>query len=214
MQDVSEGHECFLSKPQWRQLLSTASAPIVVNGPPGLRLRVQLCEFLVDIPGLVEQATSLLSCSQNSPSELQYTEILQHVLAMRNKMADWHAQEVLPLLQAQVAPPELPPLDSDHHSTLISSIARTPTKHDLLLAVNDCVVNATIAKLEQLLLQLFESFPCDDTQSTWDINAGAMKARIVTALEALDRVRTTNSVAAKPLEFGLRQLGFDGLTLT
>jgi hypothetical protein len=207
VQDLSEGQECFLSKPQWRQLLSTTSEPIVVDGPPGLRLRAQLCGFLVDIPGLVEQATSLLTCLESKPGEYQYTDILQRLLAMRNKIAGWYTQEVLPLLRARA-------VDPDHHSILISCLARTPTKHDLLLAVNDCVANATIARLEQLLLQLFEAFPCGDTQSTCDINAGTIKTRIVTALEALDRVRTTSSVAAKPLEFGLRQLGFDTITST
>lgn len=196
-------------QPQWRQLLGTISAPIVVDGPPGLRIRAQLCEFLVDIPGLVEQATSLLSCLQTGPGELQYADILQHLLATRNRIADWYTQQVLPLLRAELAPTELPPLDSDRHSTLISGNARTPTKHDLLLTVSDCVVNATIAKLEQLLLQLFEAIPCGDTHSTCEINAGTVKTRIVTALEALERVRITSSVAAKPLQFGLRQLGLD-----
>lgn len=205
VQDLSEGQECFLSDPRWRQFLSTEYASIVVDGPPGLRLRVKLCEFLVNIPGLVKQATKLLACLENRPGELQCTEILHQVLAMRNEMGTWYAQHVLPLLRAQLVPKEHAPLD--HQATLISSIASTPKNQDLLLTITDSVANATIARLEQLALQLFGVLPHGRSLSAYDINLSTMQTRVAMALGALYRVQITNSMAAKPLEFGLKQLG-------
>jgi len=120
-------------------------------------------------------------------------------------MDAWYVTEVQPLLRLQLIREEH--TTTNHNTVHNSSIASTSTNQDLLLTITDCVTNAAIAKLERLALELCETLPDDSSLGTFDINQSTTKRRAAMALQGLYRVQVTNSMAAKPLEFGLKQLG-------
>ena len=59
VQDASAGCECFLAQHQWRQVLGSTSHPASDDEPASISLRSELCEFLVDVPGLIQEATKI-----------------------------------------------------------------------------------------------------------------------------------------------------------
>ena len=215
VQDIGEGRNCFLSDPEWRNLLDTAPEPAVVGNMPGLRLRVTLCDILVGIPDLVEEATRVMSSFGAEPSSTalkakRQMHVFWRVIAEKLKLESWYMKEVQPLLKVELPIPESTDsklmLDPNNNSTAPT----LPVYQELLLAVNDCVANAILLTMERLLLGL--SAKCKLTMN--DNVANTLQdidtvARKIYVNRAFDYVKSTSPVAAKPLEFGLKQLHFN-----
>ena len=83
---------------------------------------------------------------------------------------------------------------------------RRPGNEELLLAVVTCVANALMIKLDVLLCCLASGH---DGIMNIAYHDRALLGRQRTMFESLDFVRARSLIAAKPLEFGLKQIWLD-----
>ncbi|KAE8153459.1 hypothetical protein BDV25DRAFT_149523 [Aspergillus avenaceus] len=199
---------CFLAESPWRDLLQQPEGPSIPE-TTGLALRSRLCDWLVDIPLLLQEASTVLHNTSKSkstskskdqykedPENTEINEILHRVISMRDQIETWYQNNIIPIIQSP-APDGVAPL---------RPCAEYP---HLLFGVLDCVVNTTLIVLEDLI----DVFP--DVSGVSGVSQGirSMEGKRVvlgrrqrTILNGLEYVKRVSPLAAKPLEVGMNRL--------
>ncbi|OAP58850.1 hypothetical protein AYL99_06147 [Fonsecaea erecta] len=176
LQDASIGQECFLSRQEWRRLLKSSTTTTAAEEHASIALRSELCDFLVDVPGLMRQASS-------TADQLLNGEFDSAGITGRRQNAIFHISSLKHAFECCT------PLD------------------DLLLAIVDCVSNSIMMKLDILCFSVgadYNGFKVDNLDYQ-----KAQARRKLMMYQSLQFVRAKSLIAAKPLEFGLRQLWLD-----
>lgn len=216
VQDMHAGEDCFLAQPQWRKALSLHCDP---KPPPSHRLeaielRNALCDLLVDVPGMVQEAQELLASPaahwEESDHHTRLERTIRRALRMKDCVNSWYG------IFAQAAP-----YDATQGPVLIDGAAETGVRcsagldrPDLLYTILDCVANSVLARLDGMLLCLSSLLrgSLGDECLVGTFALSGVEARRQTARAAFDLVKSKSPVAAKPLEFGLRQIwSIDGM---
>ncbi|KAL1963335.1 hypothetical protein VTN77DRAFT_8456 [Rasamsonia byssochlamydoides] len=221
-QAVHAGERCFLSEAPWRELLRRPAASAVTEeqeqeqDPPSLRLRSQLCDFLVDILDVVFEGCkfsareqSIISMVHQTDCNSPYKRILLRLHALHRSLEEWYVMHFHPHLlsrdqsnTSRSSGPEEIPTASTSTSTCIAY-------PDIVLAVLNAVSNTALVMLEQVYSTITarcKSLDLDSTSPSTICTPATTAKRAATARTSLDFVRRNAPVAAQPLEFGLKQL--------
>ena len=202
---------CLLCYPEWQHLLSQSSSwQFQSSQPLSLSLRTLLATTLVEFPSL------MIDCSALAENQTYHTGwgerldlLIQKAIRMLTNVTNWLYLEAEPYFM----------------SNTLTYV--TPTRGykeeqinypDVLIGVLDCVANTAILAIERLLrrLCLARIQSCGSAmESSWPKDLGLpwlsddperMKQRYQRAISAFDFVKAESTLAAKPLEFGLRQV--------
>ncbi|KIY02498.1 uncharacterized protein Z520_00963 [Fonsecaea multimorphosa CBS 102226] len=202
LQDASIGQECFLSRQEWRQLLKSSTAPIATVEHAGISLRSELNEFLVDVPGLAREASSiadeLLNGKPDSAGLLERRQkaIIQ-ISSLKRAFELWYCTKVAP--QRPIPGVPLP--------NKVEIPRNSSPQDELLFAIVDCVSNCVMIKLDSLWASI------DSNRHVLKVDIldfqKAQSKRKLIMHQSFQFVRASSHIAAKPLEFGLQQLLLD-----
>jgi hypothetical protein len=165
----------------------------------GIGLRSQLCDYLVDIPVLVQDSTTVLAEASklyDEDAQAKLDGIRERILLMRERLENWYVN---------VAVPRIRRVDKKHMIIDEPRVEHDDTYPGLLFGVLDCVANTVLVKLDTLLL----SIGAASGRMGCDISYDTIMRRQSTARKALEMVRRRSLIAAKPLEFGLQQIWND-----
>ncbi|KAH8646087.1 hypothetical protein BX600DRAFT_156787 [Xylariales sp. PMI_506] len=204
MQDMHQAQDCFLRQPKWRQLLRDASPPSP-GGKISLALRSELCDILVDLPHIFFDATSIATFDRplHHKSDLQRRErLLQEATMMLHTIEQWHKERLEPLVV---------PRDSHINSTSRgtpnttsgATQASTGLKKEPLLAILDCMVNAILINLEQLITSLVSTGPNRKYLDTVTSHQ-KLRERFAACQSSHAFIKSRYAVATKVLEFSLQ----------
>jgi len=178
--------------------------PLTSDGK-SFRLRSQLCEYLVDMPGLLARSSKFLGFTtrthhRSAIFQTQATSLRCETANLKASFLAWYAGEVQPVLFEDV-------------SSESSLIMRGPTFGEparkyagpgLLFPILDCVSNSVLMTLDRILLRLLnlDERHCGEVGSITD----DFVIRKANANAALAYVKMKSTICAKPLELGLREL--------
>lgn len=190
-QDANSGERCFLSDAPWREVLRRPAAT-AQEELPSFSLRSQLCDFVVDILDLVDDASKSNSLHRLD-SDTLHERILHRIISLHHSLEAWYFNHLKPLL-----------LSSNQSKTQTGSTVYP----DILLFVLDAVSNSALAMLEQWYAILAAASPHRHmlSDSTICLTETSTANREAAARSSLDFVRRKAPVAAQPLVFGLKQL--------
>jgi hypothetical protein len=214
IQDVNSEKQTFLSHPQWREFLGSPLPSPVSQRLPSLSLRSSFCNHLVEIPGLLSEASRLSEsgCSQfvnDVDLERQYKILMQRVSATYRNLELWYIENLKPLVPTP--PPSYGlPQPNDKASESNSEREEILEYDELLLAVLDCVCNSVLIRLEKLLTELISLYPSTRKDLGLTFCPATTAKRQTIAVKAHAFVKKTSMVGAKLLEFGLQQLWSSG----
>lgn len=219
---------CFLDQPSWRALLES---PCSSSQSQSLNLRTAFCKILFPLPSLVILITKYLT--ETNPeicdplvSQQESQRLLLPALTMRGDLLNWLNQEASEI--------RMPP-----HFLTIEETGRSLTSHsqlqeqeignsyrDIIYGVLDCVANTTLLSIDKLLrrLLLFQAGFRPNTQErripqSQDLvvpnrqfldTEKTIECRRKRALTAFNFVKAKSPLAAKPLEFGVKQIQSGG----
>ena len=203
---------CFLCYPEWQDLLSQNSSwPFQSSQPPSLSLRTLLAATLVDLPSLMIDSSALAESQKCQIGwEGRLDLLIQRAIKMLASATNWLSFE------------EAEPHFTSNILTDLSPTAECGEEHinypDVLTGVLDCVANTAILAIERLLrrLCLARLRSCGSAMGpSWPKQRGLpwlsddpdhIQQRYQRAISAFDFVKAESTLAAKPLEFGLRQV--------
>ncbi|KAL1857908.1 hypothetical protein Plec18170_003132 [Paecilomyces lecythidis] len=210
MRDMNGGEDCFLSHPRWRQLVQSPAMYPTRKGPPSLSLRSKLCNLLVDGPDLLSEASKLSRLDSSGlchPAELerQRDDVVRRAVSMKQSIEKWYYEEFEPSLAAQkvLANTSTRPFQSDPPTTHEDD---NPIYPEVLFGVLDCISNSVLIRLDELLLSLTAGSLRGHGGPVVSVNTDIIARRQETVRISFDYVRRNSRVAAKPLEFGMRQI--------
>ncbi|KAE8137549.1 hypothetical protein BDV38DRAFT_84519 [Aspergillus pseudotamarii] len=183
---------CFLAQPAWREFLRDTEDTTSAPASRASVLRSQLCDWLVDVPLLLEKVSGI---QHSGGYGAKLERLVQRVMIIHGQIEGWYLTEVVP------AVPYV-----QQHGDNSAPLCPSAEYSQPLMGVLDCVVNSTLIALEDAISTavslLSESDgshkPIDYSNTIWK--------RQQTIFNALEYVRGYSPVAAKPLEFGLQQL--------
>jgi hypothetical protein len=201
---MSDGEECFLTRPEWRQLLNPVSPTPAPPARTSFCLRSKLCDLLVDLPKLINAKSALFGADGNllHPNmnlTSHYKSLLRQTLLNLSQLETLYNDELLPLLSNSISTVCL------HRSSPELSKSSTPYP-DILAAALDCILSSVLINLQDLATQLELSIQgqCQDVNITQF--APQKESRYKRCHASFAFVRAHSKLAAKPLEFGLRQI--------
>ncbi|PQE29560.1 C6 zinc finger domain protein [Rutstroemia sp. NJR-2017a BBW] len=194
VQAIKSGKDCYLRQPQWRSLLATTSPwpddVIYRKQIASLRLRVELCDHLQEIPALLADLYTLQSRHEGAPSRI---ELMGRALEAYDNMASW-----------------LYDCFDPHCALDFSETSPKSFRYpDIIAGVVDCVANTALLTLDKMICFLYHgNLPNPITTSLH--HGDSEEQRTIQkwhqrAVCAFEYVRGESTIAAKPLEFGLRQ---------
>lgn len=211
VQDMHAREDCFLAEPKWRNVLSSSYGPRLSGHKPGaIELRNSLCDVLVDFPGMVQEEAELLATSTThwkvSHDLPRLERATQRALRLQNCMNSWYGDF------AQAVPYSAQQDPASIDGTLESDMdwSGDHDRPNPLYDILDCVATTVLARLDQMLLHLSSLQPgvspdgCLDDFFLTGVEARRQKARAT-----FEVVRSKSSVSAKPLKFGLLQIGLE-----
>ncbi|GMG01091.1 unnamed protein product [Aspergillus oryzae var. brunneus] len=183
---------CFLARSPWREFLRETEETALTPASWACVLRSKLCDWLVDIPVLLEEITGILR-SGNYGMKLK--RLVQRAMVIHDQIDGWYLAEVVPAV----------PYVQQHGDN--SAPLRPSAEYSQpLMGVLDCVTNSTLITLEDAISTSVSLFSeSDGFHKSIDFSITISK-RQQTISNALKYVRGYSLVAAKPLEFGLQQL--------
>ncbi len=211
------GQPSFLSNPEWRELLNTSTGGVVSAEGEAVKLRSDLCNFLLDVANLISEVASIFSTMRASTVNFvgtieQVERAIVQILSLKKAIESWYAREIEPRLA-------FPPLRSrsswvakPDDNVAEPGDGRRVHFPNLLFAVVVCVSNSMVIKLETLLSTLTSLAPCEHGDAEPVISPMTLVQRQEMVHQSLHFVKETSSVAAKPLSFGLQQLWFNNLS--
>jgi hypothetical protein len=164
---------------------------------------------LVDFPGLAQAEDMLLASTTTHWESHDLTRLestIRRVLRMQDCLNSWYRDF------AQAAPygTTEDPVFSD--GSLMSTVDRLggSDRPNPLYTILDCVANTVLARLDGMLLRLSSLRPGVLADGCLDgVFQAGVEARRQKARAAFTIVKSNSSVSAKPLQFGLRQIGFE-----
>ncbi|KAJ8062769.1 hypothetical protein OCU04_008027 [Sclerotinia nivalis] len=191
IQSAKSEEDCYLRQPEWRALLTdTTKWPrdaITAKELTSMKLRLELCLQLFELPSILIEVSSLHKESNRLPSIIDAT-LMNKALAMCSNMKEWLHSTVEPHIY-------LNPLER----------AATAIEYpDMIAGVVDCVANTTLLTLDKIICLLhrgsipayaIDTFDGPETVEDWYRRA----------LTAFEFVQNESTFAAKPLGVGLRQ---------
>ncbi|KAE8373333.1 hypothetical protein BDV26DRAFT_285223 [Aspergillus bertholletiae] len=182
---------CFLAQSPWREFLRETGEAALTSESRASLLRSKLCDWLVDVPVLLEEISSILR-GRNHGMRLE--RLVQQATLIHGQIEGWYLAEVVP------AVPYIQ--DGDNSAPL-----HPPAEYSQpLIGVLDCVVSSTLIALENvIMISTSQLSQPGGSLSPTDYTAIIAKRRHAIN-NALEYVRGYSAVAAKPLEFGLQQL--------
>lgn len=207
----SKGH-CFLRSPEWQALISQSPVwPFQNSQSQILALRSRLLAILVDLPSLV------LYFSRTHEDQIHKTQwdeqsdsVMHKVSKMSVDIKKWITAEAEPLFFS----------DASSQRVIQGHTEYT----DIISGVLDCVANTALLTIGNML-----RFLCQARLRSSDLlgrsrqyrlgtsqlldSQGAIEYRRQRAMRAFEFVQGESALAAKPLDFGLRQVypsGFRG----
>lgn len=202
VQDAKAGRGCFLSQPAWRELLRSSTS-IADCDDSSIALRGQLCDFLVDVPQLIDEAMGIAQQTElenDDPTDLteRRASVLLRMTSLRQALECWYLAKVSPRRWILSVPPTSKPR--------ITNKQGAPYE-ELLFAVVDCASNSILLKLDAVILRMTTRSAGNGLDVS--IQQSSLRTRQLAIHESLNYVRQRSLVAAKPLEYGLRQLWLD-----
>ncbi|PQE30299.1 C6 zinc finger domain protein [Rutstroemia sp. NJR-2017a WRK4] len=194
VQAIKSGKDCYLRQPEWRSLLATTSPwpddVIYRKEITSLRLRVELCDHLQEIPSLLADLYTLQGRQEGAPSRI---ELMGRALEAYDNMVSW--------LHGCFDP---------HCAIDFSETSPKSFRYpDIIAGVVDCVANTALLTLDKMICFLYHgNLPSSRTASLH--HGDSEEQRTIQkwhqrAVCAFEYVRGESTIAAKPLEFGLRQ---------
>jgi len=202
------GEESFLADQQWRDLPKPDTNGLASQEERGLRLRAELCEYLIEMPNLVLKSRRLALPDGDVQSEIKCRAVAANlrmqVTEMMSSLETWLAREVEPLLFR----PRPPGIAETGETSGLEGGLRYPGP-GLLGPIVDCVANTALMMLDRLALSL------GLREGQYRVGAALCLSdkypeRKSRAEGALAHVKTKSGVCAKPLEVGLHQLSTNG----
>ncbi|KNG84011.1 hypothetical protein ANOM_007782 [Aspergillus nomiae NRRL 13137] len=191
VQDMNLRQPCFLAQSPWREFLRETEETALTPGTRAAALRSKLCDWLVDVPVLLEQVSGILRCGSYG---MKLERLVQRAMAIHGQIEGWYLAEVVPAVPYVEQ-------DGDGRAPLRPSEYSQP-----LMGVLDCVANSTLIALEDAI-STSVSLLSDSNGFHESIDYSTIiSKRQQTIRNALEYVREYSPVAAKPLEFGLQQL--------
>ena len=193
---ANPGH-CFLSEPAW---CSLPDNPLGSLHPPSLsiRLRNELSDFLVEVPGLMSKAIMLLTTPMRS-DQLCLTNLAICTSDLTHRIELWYESDVLPNI-CSGTPEPTSDIKYTHHR-------KYP---ELLLGVVDCVTCAVLNKLDDLAASLDDARNLPDLElSIPRLDQKSYSTHQQVTRTAFMFVQAQSELTAKQLLFGLGRLGHD-----
>ncbi len=202
---------CFLCYPEWQNLLSQNSSwPFQSSQPPSLGLRTLLATTLVEFPSLMINCSAIFEIQiYQTRSEERLDLLIQKAISMLTNVTNWLHLKAEPYFMSNTLTYCTPTMDCEGEHI---------DYPDILIGVLDCVANTAILAIERLLRRLClarlrscgsamgPSWPRELGLPWLADDPGHMKQRCQRAISAFDFVKAESTLAAKPLEFGLRQV--------
>ena len=202
---------CFLCYPEWQNLLSRNSSwPFQSSQPQSLSLRTLLATTIVNFPSLIIDCSALVESQTYHPGwEERLDLLIQKAISMLTNVTNWLHLKAEPYFISNTLIYCTPTMDYEE------GYINYP---DILIGVLDCVANTAILAIERLLRRLClarlqscgsvmgASWPKERELPWLSDDPERMKQRYQRAISAFDFVRAESTLAAKPLEFGLRQV--------
>jgi hypothetical protein len=196
---------CFLRSPEWQALLLQSPVwPYQTFRSQTLSLRSQLCGTLVDLPSLIILFSAL---DENQICQTEWEErsgmLMDKASTMLNDVKRWLIVEAEPLFLSYVSSQEV-----------IQEHINYP---DIIAGVLDCVANTAVLTIDKILrslchARLQSSSPLGrrgrqhlEISQLLD-DPKIIERRRQRAIAAFKFVQGECQLAAKPLEFGLRQI--------
>ncbi|KAF7858928.1 hypothetical protein EAF04_008969 [Stromatinia cepivora] len=192
VQSAKSEEDCYLRQPEWRALLTTTttwpSNTITAKELTSLKLRIELCLLLFELPSILIEVSSSQEKSGGLPSSIDAT-LMNKALAMCSDMKEWLHSKVDPHIY-------LNPLDR----------TATAIKYpDTIAGVVDCVANTTLLTLDRIICLLYYGSIPASTIGTFD-GPETVEDWYRRALTAFEFVQSESTLAAKSLRIGLRQV--------
>ena len=198
---------CFLNSPEWQSLLLQGpSDRSQISEIPSLKLRSRLHILLIQIPDLIVEgsATKITQAYQNGSKGI-FDLLLQRISNLFYNVKNWLTLE---------AEPHYLPYDASS-SQFIDEYIIYP---DIISGVLDSVANTALLILDRMYCSLYsvklEESSVVESRSElhqWLRNERLLddpedaEWRRLRIIRAFEFVRQESTLAAKPLEFGLRQ---------
>ena len=199
--------DCFLRSPEWQAVLAdTPPWPLQALPPRGLSIRSQLLKALLELPSLIIYASTVENIEMHQTGWHAQADLMMHkAITLVNHVQKLLTVEVEPLFMS------------------ISTSARGKQKQhisypDILSGILDCVANTALLTLDKILRSLSDARPQPSTLvgNGQSGQPPIAPAQFLTDQKVLDQwrqramtafqfVQGESSLAAKPLEFGIRQ---------
>jgi hypothetical protein len=203
----------FQSQPRWRQFLRRPLPSPLVQCVPNLLLKSSFCDLLLEVPGLLSEASRLHDLDQDrlhDESEVNHQRqvFIVRVIAFYHDLEAWYSQNLSPMLRTfrlLINQSSHSSGDSFDSSRCVDVVA-TYEYPDHLVAALDCVSNSILVRIQTLLMEMIALWlsPLDEHEEFFCQHTVA--ERQVIAREAHGFVKKTSTVAVKLLEYGLEQI--------
>ncbi|KAF7950163.1 hypothetical protein EAE96_007458 [Botrytis aclada] len=191
IQSANFKEDCYLRLPEWRLLLANTSKwpsnAITMNELRSLELRIELCHQLFELPSIFKEASTFL---QDSGGLLagSYPVFMDRMLETCSRMKAWLSSGV---------EPHIYPNQWDTEGTTVQY-------SDPIAGVVDCVANTTLLTLDRVICSLYHGIMATHAFDTFD-DPEIVEGWYRRALVAYDFVQGESTLAAGPLEIGLRE---------
>jgi hypothetical protein len=198
---------CFLRSPEWQALLLQSPVwPFQSLQSRALSLRSRLCGTLVDLPSLIIDYSTMGETEIYQTGWEEQSDLLMHKAStMFDDVQKWLTVEAQPLFLSH---------NSSHQ--IIQDHIDYP---DIISGVLDCVANTALFTIDKIMRFLYyarirsSSLAGRSWQQQLETGQLLHDPEIINrwrqrAISAFEFVQEGSKLAAKPLEFGVRQFQF------
>jgi Fungal Zn(2)-Cys(6) binuclear cluster domain len=180
-QSINAGEDCLLAQPEWRAV-SNLDISFGDQISPILIMKHRLCEILLNFSELIRQIESIENLAALG-------NCLQQISSIYRELELFYETNIRAVLL-----------------TLNEWDAEDSRKYpDILLARLDCIVNASLAKLQLLHTEIESKVKMTDSTKP-EFDDALLSKRLQTSQKAFDFVKANFPMASKPLAFGLQQV--------
>ncbi|ESZ90949.1 hypothetical protein SBOR_8667 [Sclerotinia borealis F-4128] len=191
VQSAKSEEDCYLRQSEWRALLTTNSTwpsdSITAKELKSLQLRIELCNLLFELPSVLRDVSSFQKRSGAFLSSFD-PFLMDKILGIYINMKAW--------IHCRVEPHVV----SDSFD-LTGPQVKYP---DMIAAIVDCVANTTLLALDKIICLFCHGNMPAHTIDTFD-GPETVEGWYCRAFTAFEFVQSESTLAAKPLEIGLRQ---------
>ncbi|KAH8671710.1 hypothetical protein BX600DRAFT_252560 [Xylariales sp. PMI_506] len=193
--DIADERPSFLLQPCWRALNERPS-----NFPntevSGIRLRSQLCDFLVELPGIIARSRQLIG-ETDLKNRTALDAVMVQVMDLNHRLEIWYEEELHPQVHAHIAD------DSSKSKHL----------HDgkdirLVFTFLNCITCSLLVRLYDLVTEIRDALEVSEEFATSPRDANVYRLRREVARSTYLQVQKRSLVTARQLSFGLSNLGY------